>query len=128
MFDGIILTTGVLRRNIHTAAAHVEVANFSLAKVREATVQFYDWNTTPPTLIASYPLSLPPSSKTSLDVYVAPYDHYEVRVIMGDKEHADDVIVNCFGRDASYALQAGNTVLFKELVKLEPKHHHHVDP
>jgi len=111
----LILTTGVLRRNNNTVAAHVEVANFSQKHCKDVTVQFYDWDTSPPTLIASFPINLPPSSNTPLDVAITS-DHYEVRIIIDNK--TDDVIVNCYGRDGNFIFQEGNTVLFKDLVKL----------
>jgi hypothetical protein len=123
MQGDLILTTGVLRRNSNTVAAHVEVANFSQSKVRDVTIQFYNWDTTPPTLIASFPINLPPSSNTPLDISVTS-DHYEVRAIFDDKYYKDDVTVNSYGRDANFVFQEGNTVLFEELVQLQPKHHH----
>jgi len=107
------LTTGVLRRNNNTVAAHLEVANFSPYHVREVTVYFFNWETTPPTLIEAFPISMPPSSNTPLDVDITS-DHYEVRIL---REH-EDVLVNCYGSDSNFVFQEGNTVLFKDLVEI----------
>lgn len=110
------LTTGVLNRNSNTVAAHVELANFNSEDVRHVTVYFYNWDTSPPTLIKSFRLSLALSSNTPLDVLFTSF-HYEVRAIFDGCD--DGVIINCFGRDDNYVFQEGNTVLFKELVVLD---------
>lgn len=124
-----IYSTGVLRRGKNTTTAVAEVLNLSSKKTIVCTVEMFNWS--------NYDIAIPIAVKIGEDFAKFPYKLgsnqlaefyadllgkndavlYEIRTIISDD---DMVVVNCFGNSAfPYTSQEGNTVLFRELVKID---------
>ncbi|RTE04239.1 hypothetical protein [Paenibacillus whitsoniae] len=127
MSDKVVLSTGVLTREPGTITAVVNLVNLERRDSHRVIVEVWDWSSysTPtklPVLIGdNVPVIFPYRlAAQNLAVMYADLDEtvdlYEVRITLPDEEK---VIANCFGRSLPpYASQEGNTVLQKQLVKI----------
>ncbi|MGG1515430.1 hypothetical protein ABE504_08450 [Paenibacillus oryzisoli] len=127
MSDKVVLSTGVLTREPGTITAVVNLVNLERRDSHRVVVEVWDWSSysTPTQLTVligdNVPVMFPYSlAAQNLAVMYADLDEtvdlYEVRITLPDEEK---VIANCFGRSLPpYASQEGNTVLQKQLVKI----------
>ena len=129
MHNREILSTGVLTTEPKTVSAVINIVNIDKCDSHEVIVEVWDWSSyhNPvkiPVLIGEnenviFPYSLAPSHLAVLYADLAAYGVtlYEIRVIHFTNKN---IISNCFGRSIPpYTSQEGNTVLQKQMIKLE---------
>lgn len=119
------LSTGVLRKEPGTVAAVINLANTGQSE-QEVTVEVWNWSSYSkpaklPVLIGKnnavmFPHKLESEKLAVMYTNLADVLFYEIRIISGN-----EVIANCFGRNASLAAQEGNTVLHQQLTPIGGK-------
>jgi len=118
MLSHSCLSTGVIKRDVTSTLAHIEIVNLSPRPVTVCVFGF-DWDTNPPVAIPvtpGSPIVIPANSNRAFDVSLASVsDHYEIRIALPG---CQDIIANVFALTAGGNVVAGNTVLFKELVSV----------
>lgn len=120
MFEEKCFSTGVIKRDVSSIDAHIEIANLTREPVQVCVFAF-DWDTNPPIaipVIPGSPIVIRPNNNQAFDVSLTGVqDHYEIRISLPDcYENFENVIANVFALDINGNVITGNTVLFKDLV------------
>lgn len=122
MFEEKCFSTGVIKRDVRSINAHIEIVNLTREPVKVCVFAF-DWDTNPAIaipVIPGSPIVIRPNSNQAFDVSLTGVqDHYEIRISLPDCcESFENVIANVFALDINENVISGNTVLFNNWVRI----------